>query len=219
MRGLKAIAGGLLLASLCITVYAAAPASAALDVRNIITVTQFHQTGLDSLSPGQLTALNQWLTQFLSAHPSAPLDVRSHITVTQFSQTGLDKLSPQQLAAFDAWLDQYVRTLSAAPSAVPPKTQLPATPAGPEFGAEALPHAGNSTAPERLETRIRGPFTGWDGNTLFELENGQIWQQAGTGYFTNVTLQSPLVVIKKLAFGYLLTLPGHGETVFVRRIK
>ncbi|MDE2345726.1 MAG: hypothetical protein KGL13_04585, partial [Gammaproteobacteria bacterium] len=73
--------------------------------------------------------------------------------------------------------------------------------------------------PSRIESHIAGHFTGWTGNTVFKLENGQIWKQAATGYFTNIDLDNPEVVIKKLTFGYLLTLPGHGETVFVRRVK
>jgi len=32
-------------------------------------------------------------------------------------------------------------------------------------------------------------------------------------------MQNPEVVIKKLHFGYLLTLPGRGETVFVVRLQ
>lgn len=219
MRRLTANILGLLLACSCAALIAAPLPPKPLDVRNIITVTQFHQTGLDTLSPDQLNMLNAWLAQYLSAHPNAPVDVRNDITVTQFNQTGLDKLSPQQLGAFNAWLNQYVCTNSAAPPAPPPAAQQPGSPAIADFGAETIPHQENPAAPERIETRINGVFTGWDGNTVFKLENGQIWQQAGTGYFTSVKLDHPQVVIKKLAFGYLLTLPGQGETVFVKRIR
>ena len=71
--------------------------------------------------------------------------------------------------------------------------------------------------PNRIESRILGCFNGWNGHTVFRLENGQAWQQADSSTY-EVTLQDPQVVIKRLGFGYLLTLPGHSGTVFVKRI-
>ncbi|MBU6420681.1 MAG: hypothetical protein KGL98_01335 [Gammaproteobacteria bacterium] len=210
----------------CATVLAAPAASQSVDVRNLITVSQFHASGLDTLSPPQLEALNLWLGHYLASQPAAsstPVDVRNVITVGEFDRTGLDKLSPAQLAAFNDWLDQYLGThrVSAAPlsAAMSPPVSQAKAPVAASFGADTMPRKENSATPERIETRLAGVFTGWSGNTVFTLENGQQWQQAGTGYFTNVRLDHPQVVIKKLGFGYLLTLPGHGETVFVRRIK
>lgn len=210
----------------CATALAAPVTSQTVDVRNLITVTQFHASGLDTLSPPQIEALNLWLDRYLGSQPaaaSAPVDVRNVITVGEFDRTGLDKLSPAQLAAFNDWLNQYLGThrASAAPpsAAVSPPASKATVPAAAGFGADTMPRKGNPATPERIETRLAGVFTGWTGNTVFTLENGQEWQQAGTGYFTNVRLDHPRVVIKKLGFGYLLTLPGHGETVFVRRIK
>lgn len=225
MHGLKVSVLALFGVWCCATVWATPVAPQNVDVRNLITVTQFHDTGLDTLSTQQLTALNAWLAQYLATHPapgSAPVDIRNIITVSQFDQSGLDKLSPSQIAAFNGWLSQYLSAHTTAPT-VPAATRLPAAQAASSgvasFGAETMAPALNQNMPEHIETRIAGRFTGWDGNTIFKLENGQVWQQAGTGYFTNVTLDDPRVVIKKLRFGYLLTLPGHGETVFVRRIK
>ena len=221
MRKLTAGLVGLLGMWYCTAALAAPSPSQPVDVRNLITVTQFHEAGLETLSPQQLDALNSWLTGFLSTHPHAPVDVRSVITVTQFDQTGLDKLSSGQMAAFNNWLDQYLsaRTVGATVSAKPPPAPQTAASAVASFGADTMKPRENPATPDHIESRIAGMFTGWDGDTIFKLENGQVWQQAGTGYFTNVNLDHPEVVIKKLMFGYLLTLPGHGETVFVRRIK
>lgn len=226
MHRLKAGMAALLGIWCCATVLAAPTASPTVDVRNLITVSQFHATGLDTLSPQQLEALNLWLGHYLgsqSAASSTPVDVRNVITVSEFDQAGLDKLAPAQLAAFNNWLNQYLgtHTVSAVPpaAAISPPVSKAMTPAAAAFGAETMPRRESLATPERIETRMAGIFTGWSGNTVFTLENGQEWQQAGTGYFTNVRLDHPQVVIKKLGFGYLLTLPGHGETVFVRRIK
>ncbi|MGH8398415.1 MAG: hypothetical protein ACRETA_09260 [Gammaproteobacteria bacterium] len=213
---------------------AAPPTAKPVDVRNLITVTQFDQTGLNKLSPDELKALNVWLTEYLNTHaatvpvPSgAPRDVRDLITVTEFNQTGLDKLSPDDLKAFNFWLNRYLgsRTQTAPATtaqAVSPLTTAPASTAPSavaNFGADTMTPKETSETPTRIETRIAGTFSGWTGDTIFKLENGQVWQQAATGFYTDVKLEHPQVVIKKLAFGYLLTLPGQGETVFVRRIK
>lgn len=152
-----------------------------------------------------------------------PVDVRDIMTASQFHQTGLDTLNPEQLAAFNAWLASYGRAPTATspvPVPVPLSAATPApaavtgTQAG--FGQEMLP-AEQRGEPKAIETRILGRFTGWSGTTVFTLENGQVWQQSGPGDF-ETHLDDPKVVIKKLGFGYLLTLPGQGATVFVRRI-
>ncbi|WP_017931523.1 hypothetical protein [Robiginitomaculum antarcticum] len=44
----------------------------------------------------------------------------------------------------------------------------------------------NSTCPtstrKLVETRIDGEFEGWDGETIFKMSNGQIWQQSEYNY-------------------------------------
>ena len=72
--------------------------------------------------------------------------------------------------------------------------------------------------PDNIHSTIQGKFTGWSGSTLFTLANGQVWQQSEPDDYSTV-LMNPEVIIKKLNFGYLLTLPGHGQTVFVIRVK
>ncbi|MGH8282312.1 MAG: hypothetical protein ACRESE_00495 [Gammaproteobacteria bacterium] len=164
------------------------------------------------------------------ASSSAPklVDLRDLMTGTQFDQAGLNKLSPDELKALNGWLNQYLssRTVAAPSTAAAHNATASITapaaaisPAVANFGADSMAPKEAAQTPTRIETRIAGSFTGWTGDTVFKLENGQVWQQAATGYFTNVKLDHPRVVIKKLVFGYLLTLPGQGETVFVRRIK
>lgn len=155
-----------------------------------------------------------------AAQTSKPVDVRDLMSVTQFHQSGLDKLSPQELATFNSWLNGYLQ--QGNPSAVthpssPTLAPVVATMAAPvaAFGKEQLPDKGI----KEIESRIDGVLKGWTGKAVFKLENGQVWEQAGPGYETDINLDHPRVVIKKLAFGYLLTLPGNSPTVFVKRIK
>lgn len=231
--------------------WAVPAAGAQVDVRNMITVSQFSQTGLDKLTPAELQAFNTWLGQFLgspeaaaAANASTAPDVRNYMSVNAYDQSGLASLSSGQLAALNAWFGQQLKVHpqaaqlpqaaqapaveQAAPAPVPVPVVTPSAPqsaaapaasASGSFGMDSMSPEQNTETPKRVESRIVGEFNGWNGNTVFKLENGQVWQQAATGYFTNVRLENPPVVIKKLLFGYLLTLPGQGETVFVRRIK
>lgn len=152
-----------------------------------------------------------------------PVDVRDLMTASQFHQTGLDTLNPEQLAAFNAWLATYGHpstATSAVPAPVAVSSTIPAptaaTGAQARFGQEMLTPEQRGE-PQVVETRILGRFTGWSGTTVFTLENGQVWQQSSPGDF-ETHLDDPKVVIKKLGFGYLLTIPGQGATVFVKRI-
>ncbi|MDE2070586.1 MAG: hypothetical protein KGJ04_04915 [Gammaproteobacteria bacterium] len=231
MRGWQAGVVALFAICGCSATLAASPAATPLDVRNVITVSEFHQTGLDVLSPDELQAFNRWLSATLNANAAlepasvsaTSLDARDLMSVTEYHRTGVDKLSPGQLKSLNAWLNQYVQeragtSPAAAPPAPSPNAHAAVSGAA-GFGADTMAPKENPAAPEHIETRIAGRFTGWTGNTVFKLENGQVWKQAGTGYFTDIELDHPQVIIKKLGFGYLLTLPGHGATVFVRRVK
>lgn len=176
------------------------------------------------------------------------IDVRNKMTVTEFHKAGLDKLDKKQLQALNAWLTRYVKSVcTQSPSnaehgtvPVPPKNETGApTPANHAGKRNAPPKTSESTPPgrpeattedtfgqeesressDRIESRIMGDFYGWTGNTVFKLKNGQVWKQAGPGYF-RIHLENPEVVIKKLLIGYVLVIKGYeSKEVFVRRVR
>jgi len=60
---------------------------------------------------------------------------------------------------------------------------------------------------------------GWDGDTVFQLENGQVWQQIDPSYLYS-RAESPRVTISRAAFGsYLPHVEGIGRTVRVQRLE
>lgn len=72
---------------------------------------------------------------------------------------------------------------------------------------------------EQLHSRIVGEFTGWEGDTVFRLENGQVWQQARSGRLV-WRANGPAVTIKRgFMGGYRLSVEGVNKEVYVRRIK
>lgn len=161
------------------------------DVRDLMTAREFHATGLDKLSPDELAALNAWLASYAAHAPAA---------ATSTHPAAAPSVSPEPAVA-----------VVAAPTPAPPASTADS------FGKSMIAPK-PAEEPKRIETRILGTFTGWTGNTVFKLENGQVWKQADSrSYQTH--LENPEVVIKKLMLGYLLTLPGQSASVFVKRIQ
>lgn len=195
------------------------------DVRDLMTANQYRNAGLDKLTSAQLDALNADIMNIsVLAAASKPADLENILTARQYRDAGLDGLTPEQIAALNGWLTGYLR--SESPAAAAPATPAPvaaapapapaATTGTAAFGATMLKSTVDE--PGSIHTTIQGRFTGWSGSTLFKLANGQVWQQSGPGDYST-QMQDPEVVIKKLHFGYLLTLPGHGQTVFVSRVQ
>ena len=130
--------------------------------------------------------------------------IRTLMNDEQFNATGLDKLSPEELKALDAWLLRYT--------------------AG-EAQELLLTNDEVQEVEEQIEedfvlnAKIKPPFSGWRGDTVFYLDNGQIWRQrlSGKHFYSGDETD---VVIKKNFFGfYVLTLTATGKSVGVTRVK
>src|SRR6185312_1597351 len=81
----------------------------------------------------------------------------------------------------------------------------------------AVPSSGNSAETvSTIESRIDGEFKGWEGKTVFKLQNGQIWQQASYGY--NVTFaDSPKVSIYQSGSEFRMKVEGIDQEIVVQR--
>ena len=68
------------------------------------------------------------------------------------------------------------------------------------------------------ESNIAGPCNGWDGDTFFRLDNGQIWEQAviRCKHFYRFR---PQVKVWDNQGQYLLQVEGESELLPVRRVK
>ncbi len=69
-----------------------------------------------------------------------------------------------------------------------------------------------------LESRIDGEFSGWEGETIFKLENGQIWQQASYAYKYSYKYR-PKVLIFRTQRGYEMQVEGVSGRIRVTRLK
>ena len=85
------------------------------------------------------------------------------------------------------------------------------------LGSQAPPPPASSTA-DLVESRIDGEFSGWEGETLFKLQNGQIWQQSGYAYKYRYRY-SPKILIYKSGLVYKMKVDGVDGEVQVRQLK
>lgn len=125
--------------------------------------------------------------------PTAP-PIQQLMNVEQLRATGLTKLNAQELAALNTWLNTYTQAVLAYAA-----TQ-------------------EASASSVVESRIDGEFTGWEGETIFKLLNGQIWQQSSYAY-KYAYKYSPRVLIYKSGSSYRMQVDGVDGTIAVRRLK
>ncbi len=72
---------------------------------------------------------------------------------------------------------------------------------------------------KEIRSRYQGQFSGWGGDTLFPLENGQVWKQIETGRYS-YKANRPMLVIKRGMFNsFYLKVDGKNRTVRVKRVR
>lgn len=70
-----------------------------------------------------------------------------------------------------------------------------------------------------IESRIDGTFEGWSGDTMFQLQNGQVWQQSSYAYWYHYAY-CPEVIIYESGGGSMLRLADDdSHAIKVRRIR
>lgn len=128
------------------------------------------------------------------ANPAFP-GVEKAMTPEQYEAAGLSKLDAAERAKLDEFIKNYVAV----------SNEKVATTAVDNAVKEK-----KVQAPEVIQSRIVGPFTGYTGNTTFTLENGQRWAQSqrDSAYFPKI--DSPPVIIVKAGFGYRMYIAGGG---------
>jgi hypothetical protein len=100
--------------------------------------------------------------------------------------------------------------------AIVEQVQQPAKPA-PQTVPRPIPRPDAGCVPA-IESAITGEVHGWDGETIFKLDNGQIWQQAEYDY-TYFYEYHPDVTIYQTRAGCRMKVEDEDETIVVKRIK
>jgi hypothetical protein len=128
------------------------------------------------------------------ADPEFP-GVEKAMTPADYEAAGLQKLEADERARLDKFIRNYVAKSNE------------------KVATEAVDKAVQQhkvQAPEVIESRIVGPFTGYNGRTTFTLENGQRWAQAQRDSVYFPKIDSPPVLILKSGWGYRMYIAGGG---------
>ena len=159
-------------------------------------------------------AQSQGRSSSASGAPFSTLEER--MTGQEFRETGLHKLTDDELRALNLWIQR--RSLAEGEVAEGAGDQ------GLQSGASATTDQ-RGLAAERgdrrpIRSRIVGEFTGWNGNTEFELDNGMVWRQAEPGRLILSPIENPEVVIEPGILGsWRLGVEGRNARVRVQRIR
>jgi len=166
-----------------------------------------------------------------------PVDIQALMTTDELQSTGINALTPAQLEALNHWLETHVvpidqavaqESQSARPGTeearaaqTPNVRQLPAQvavqPTQVEPSAPVTRAYGEREEFVDVVSLIRGPFTGWDGKTVFELENGQVYRQRRQGKW-RTSLVDPEVRITKNFLG-MFEMEIDGHSIGVTRVR
>lgn len=68
-----------------------------------------------------------------------------------------------------------------------------------------------------VQSKIDGEFEGWDGETIFILVNGQIWQQSSYSYLYHYAY-NPSVLIYQSGGRWMMSVEGVNRTIAVTRL-
>lgn len=149
-----------------------------------------------------------------NAHAQSPtrqaIGLEDLMTAAEFRASGLQKLSEAEIAALNDWLQRFsIALLGSTPgTSVLRNAAPPITP----------PASTSATTPALIESRIDGQFEGWTGETIFKLQNGQIWQQSTYAYKYAYKF-SPPVLIYRSGGGYRMQVEGVDGTIGVVPIR
>ncbi len=122
--------------------------------------------------------------------------VQKAMSPSAFERAGLNKLAPEERQRLDEFIRGYVTRSNekAATAAV-----------------DSAVKNNKVTEPQVIESRIAGPFRGYNGRSRFTLENGQVWAQSQQYTRPYPPVDSPPVVIVKAGWGHRMYVLGGGN--------
>jgi hypothetical protein len=129
---------------------------------------------------------------YAQSETPCPVPIANLMSAEEFERAGLRALTPEQLDVLSSWVDADRKRI-------------------------AREVDDNVKAPEQaIESRIDGDFDGWVGDTVFKLQNGQVWQQASPSAHY-MFIKAPRVVISSAP--YRMKVEGIAAEIAVRRLR
>ena len=152
------------------------------------------------------------------------------LTGGQTEAFGLEKLTPAERTALFEAIERYKDTGAAAAAEQAAKEAAEAAVA--EYREQEEPgvirramdifkREEATKNQERFTGVLKGKFRGWEGKTVFYLEDGQVWQQTARDTYYPRARENVEVVIYRSKSGYyrMRVLDDEGAWVTVKRIR
>ena len=134
------------------------------------------------------------------------LDIEDLMSASEFRAAGLQKLTTDEKTALNRWLTRYsTRLVTEPPNASPAATPNQPVAVPPTQGV--------------VESSIDGTFNGWDGDTVFKLTNGQIWQQSNYAYTYHYAYRPGVLIYPVSGGGFEMRVEGVTDKIRVKRLK
>lgn len=168
------------------------------------------------MQPWYLLSALALLIPCAEAQISTPIE--DSMSPQERQATGVETLNPAQLEALNAWLQQHGASASTTDTQEPAATAAITPAAAPVVTTEApADRWGKREEATDVVSRITGTFTGWSGNTVFNLDNGQVYQQRRPGSW-KTQLTDPEVTVGRGFMG-VLELEVDGHSIGVKRLR
>lgn len=143
-----------------------------------------------------------------------PVNISSLMTPEDYAASGLEKLSAGELAHLSEWMEKYRQgAIQGPPPAPKPVSDM-------SEGEIADYHEkAEQEKTFKLEASVIPSFKGWSGQTVFHLDNGQVWQQRQTGKMRYSGNDATVVITRNVMGRYVMKHPDSGRAVGVKRIR
>ena len=168
-----------------------------------------------------LIALLSLITTFSVLAAEGFSSFEEQMTGKEFSAAGLNKLSQQELDVLNDWIRRH----SLATLDTPKSGLVTGYPEDDQHDSKSEDEDEDEDEEKKKErttitSTLVGNFGGWDGQTVFELENGMIWAQADKGKFYTKDVKNAVVIVEPGMFGtWRLHIEGFDEDCKVKRIQ
>jgi hypothetical protein len=168
-----------------------------------------------------LIALLSLITSFSVLAAEGFSSFEEQMTGKEFSAAGLKKLSKQELDVLNDWIRRHsLATLDTPKSGL--VTSYSKNDQHDLKSEDEDEDEGKEKKKERttITSTLVGKFGGWDGQTVYKLENGMIWAQADKDKFYTKDVENPVVIIEPGMFrSWRLRVEGFDEDCKVKRIQ
>lgn len=150
------------------------------------------------------------------------LSFAAHAAEGDFARCASIAPDGERLACYDAAAGRGTAAAAPAPAESPITAAAErAGMADAGFGAEQLrePAQPDTGVPDRIESFLSGRFEGWRKDSVFELENGQVWRCVDCRDVYHVRERPKVTIERGLLGSYWLGVEGLNQQARVRRVK